>query len=122
MNIRVSSVYKDNESDGYRVRPTRYGMNGIGFLPPLGGGTAPGSIQGSSPGASCAPCPTGCRTEKRTEVYYARPQRISDSDVQVKVARKVVKCEEVNSTPTIDCNQTSVNGLSGCGSCYSNRM
>ncbi|MFN8359297.1 MAG: hypothetical protein U0264_05220 [Candidatus Kapaibacterium sp.] len=122
----ITQLYKDSDSDTYGRRGRQYRSRSLGFVPPPLGG-AFGGVSGNPPagGASCAPCPTGCRTETRKLVYYARPTRSSPSDVAIKVARKIVKCEDVSGVPKIACDQSGLNGLSGCNSCsgnYSNRM
>lgn len=50
----------------------------------------------------CKTCPTNCRTEKKRVIYYARQQRISDTDIPVKVARKRINCF-ANTVPKVDC-------------------
>lgn len=105
--------------DGSKLSQIRSGLRGLSgdmfaSAGAIGGASAPG---GTSSG--CAPCPTGCRTETRKTVYHARPQRTSASDVEVKVSRKIVKCEDVSGVPKIACDQSAVNGLSGLNGCSS---
>ncbi|MBK9249348.1 MAG: hypothetical protein IPM69_14855 [Ignavibacteria bacterium] len=108
---------------GLKLSQIRSGLRGLSGDMFLGAGAIAG---GGTPGATasgCAPCPTGCRTEIRKEVYHARQQRISPSDVAVKVSRKIVKCEDVGGVPKIACEQNAINGLRGlhgCSSCSGN--
>ena len=119
--------------DGSKLSQIRSGLRGLSgdmfaSAGAIGGAGAPGGTSSGGTSSGCAPCPTGCRTETRKTVYHARPQRTSSTDVEVKVSRKIVKCEDVSGVPKIACDQSAVNGLSGlngCSSCsgsHSDRM
>mgnify|MGYP003423760569 FL=1 len=128
----------------YAITTGRPTLAGLGMLPPLD--TPFGSVQGTGTGTGtspvlrtgtrCKPCPDGCRTEKRSETYYARKERISADDIAIPMVRKVIKCEEgANSQPHLPCADEiaalkakyglqGLQGLRGCSACsqYAGRM
>jgi len=59
---------------------------------------------------SCLPCPTNCKTVPRKTVYFARQQRIADSDIAVQFSRKRITCNGVR-TPRVDCDSSKKFGL-----------
>lgn len=53
--------------------------------------------------APCAPCPTGCTTVTKNEVYYARKSRKNANDIPIQMNRRIIKCEDSASAPRPSC-------------------
>ena len=125
--------YRVNSIDGLGFQILTTGQYGSVGAPGSTGGSA-----GESTGVRCPPCPTNCVTTKKTQTYFARPQKMNDTDVPVMVNRKVVKCDDTSTGFQTDCAREiaalkkahglqGLQGLQGCSSCsgannYANRM
>lgn len=120
----------------YAITTGRPTLSGLGMLMPNIpiGGSFGGGAPAAGGTAPCKPCPTGCRTERRSETYYARKDRTSANDIAVPMVRKFIKCEDTaQSQPHLPCADEmaaikakyGLSGLSGCSACaggYSGRM
>ncbi len=98
--------------------------------------TCKGASASSTPrirsSTDCPACPTNCRTETKKQTYFARPQKLSETDIPIVMNKKIVKCENTTSAPQQSCaaelQKLKGGGMSGlgCTSCnnnaYNNRM